>query len=308
MKKVLITGATGFIGKALTKSMLSNGKSVIAVGTNIKRLDELISYGNLQLIEADMHSYSNLHEKLINETIDVFYHFAWQGVFGSAFKDYSLQLSNAKCACDALIAAKALGCEKFVFAGSINQFEIEKFLKEDTIEPRFTCVYATCKLAADMICKTLAYNYGINYNAGLIAMTYGEGNKSEVLPNVIIKSLIDNKQPKLVSGNNKYDLIYIDDVVNAFILIGEKGVNQKSYYVGNRNIRTFKEVVTDIRNIVNPDIELVFGEYQDSLDMDYSLIDLDKLYIDTGFKCKADFRDSILRTTEWIKNNYNPSK
>lgn len=301
VNKVIVTGATGFIGKALTVRLLQEGKTVYSVVKNDSKIDGLKQYGDLITIVASFKDYFNLHRLIKDDDIDVFYHFAWEGVFGDAFRDYELQLNNAHYACDAIMAAIKLKCKKFVFAGTLNEYEIKKYLNMNSIEPRYTCIYATCKLASEMICKTLAFNCGIEYSAGLIAMTYGEGNKSKVLPNVIIKKFINNETPKLVTGNNKYDLIYIDDVVNAFVLIGEKGVNQKSYYVGHRKIKTFKEIVTDVKNIINPNMELVFGEYEDTLDMDYSLIDLDALYNDTGFECKADFKESILKTAEWVE-------
>lgn len=301
MKKVIITGASGFIGKALTERLLKEGITVYAIVRNKSRIKDLEKYSSLMTIEAEFADYSNLPELVKEKDIDVFYHFGWEGVFGDAFMDYELQLCNAKTACDAVMAAINLKCRKFVFAGTINEYEVKKYLNMDNFEPRYTCIYATCKLASEMICKTLAYNLGIEYNAGLIAMAYGEGNMSRMLPNVIIKKFLNNEAPKLVEGNNKYDLIYIDDIVEAFISIGEKGVNQKSYYVGHRELKTFMEIVTDVKNIINPDMNLVFGEYRDNLDMDYSMIDTDALRNDTGFECKADLRESILKTAEWVK-------
>jgi nucleoside-diphosphate-sugar epimerase len=305
MYKVIVTGATGFIGKALTLRLLEEGKTVYAIVRDKRKIEELQGYSNLIPIVVNLKDYSQLPQLIKDDDeIDIFYHFAWQGVAGESFKDYELQLSNAKFACDALMAAIKIKCKKFVFAGTINEYEIRKYLNMDyNIKPRYTCIYATSKLASEMICKTLSYNYGIEYNAGLIAMGYGEGKKQNVLPNVIIKNFINGEIPKLIEGNNLYDLIYIDDIVNAFILIGEKGVNQKSYYIGHRNLKTFKEIVTDVKNVVNPNLELVFGEYKDTLDMDYSLVDLDALYNDTGFECKSDFNESVLLTADWVKAN-----
>lgn len=299
MKKIVVTGATGFIGGALTRKLLLAGKKVYAIDISREKLEELKQYGDVECIVAGFDDYKNLE---INDEIDVFYHFAWNGVFGESFKDYEKQLLNTKYSCDALSAARRIGAKKFVFAGTNNEFEVQKYMSKEYFEPRFTCIYATAKFATEMICKTLAYNYGIEYNAGLIAMVYGEGNKSRMLSNVIIENLIDNKRPKLVEGNNLYDMIYIDDVAEAFYCIGEKGVNMKSYYIGHRHLKTFKEIIMEIRDILNPKMELIFGEFKDNLDMDYNLVNLEALYHDTGFECKADFKQSILKTAQWLKN------
>ena len=245
--------------------------------------------------------YNKLDELISERGFDVFYHFAWQGVYGEAFKDYEMQLNNVRYACDALMQSKKLEYKKFVFAGSMNEYEVKTYLNEDYYKPRYTCIYGACKLSAEMILKTLAFNNDIEYCGGLIAMAYGENNYSKMLPNVVINQLNRGISPKLIEGNNLYDLIYIDDIAAAFEAIGRSGKNMKSYYVGHRNIVTFKELITLIRDIIDPDVELQFGAFPVTTTFDYSLIDLDALYNDTGFECKADFKESILKTAEWVK-------
>lgn len=302
MKKVIITGAAGFIGGALTRRLLSKDVMVYGVDISADCFVGLKHYDNFVPIVADFSVYNRLDEIINERDFDCFFHFAWQGVFGDAFKDYTLQLNNAKYACDAIMAAKKLTCAKFVMAGTYNEFEIKNFINKEGFEPRYTCIYSSSKMVSELICKTLAYNNNIKYSAGLICMAYGEGNKSRMLANIVIDQLVRGVCPRLIEGNNYYDMIYIDDIVDAFISIAEQGKNLKSYYVGHRKLNTFQALISDIRNIINPDVELHFGKYKDTADMDYSLIDLDALYNDTGFECKADFKESILKTAEWVKS------
>lgn len=303
MKNVVVTGATGFIGGALTKHLLQNGVKVWGVDIDSAKLEEMKQFGDFVPITADFSLYGEL-DKLIGQVRpDVFYHFAWQGVFGDAFKDYELQLNNARFACDALMCAARLGCGKFVLAGTYNQYEIATRLLNECTSPRYTCVYSTAKTAADMICKTLAHNVKISYCAGLICMAYGEGNRSRMLANVVIDQLSRGVRPKLIQANGLYDMIYISDIVGAFVALGQKGKDQKSYYVGHRKARTFGEIISEIRDTLCPQQELLFGEYQETACLDYALIDREALFEDTGFVCRADFKESILRTAEWITMN-----
>lgn len=302
MNTVVITGATGFIGKAVIKELLQKGKKVYAVDINEERLDDLKKFGNIITIKASYEDYEDLPNK-IKEDIDVFYHFAFEGGFGGdSLKNYRLQLRNTQYACEAVMVAIKLKTKKFVYASTINELEIKSFINKESFEPRFTCIYSGAKLASEIIGKTLAYNYKMEFVSGLIAMPYGEENTASTLPNIIINKIINNEVPKLIEGNNKYDLIYIKDVAEAFIAIGEKGKNFKSYYVGHRELLTFKELITQIKDILNPDMQLLFGEYKDTLDLDYSLINLNSLYEDTGFECKSNFRESILKTANWISS------
>lgn len=303
MKKVIVTGAGGFIGGALTELLLNEGITVYGVDISEKSIDRHSGKANFIPIIADFTKYDRLHEMIEDNDIDVFYHFAWQGVFGEPFKDYRLQLNNAAYATDALNQAIKIGCKKFVFAGTYNEIEVADFIDMSGQNPRYTCIYSAAKTAAEIICKTIAANSGIEYSAGLTSMSYGENNRSMMLANVVLKQLVNGESPKLIEGNIPYDFIYIDDIARAFYAIGERGKHLKSYYIGHRKLKLFKEWLSEIGRIVNPAVELKFGAYPDDASRNYDKIDLDALYNDTGFECQSDFKESILKTALWVKEN-----
>ncbi len=305
MKSAIVTGATGFIGKALVKRLLEEGIFVYGVDIEMSRFDELKDCKNFLPVIAEFEDYKDLKERIGDRCVDVFYHLAWEGGFTTAMKDYKLQMKNAAYAGDALVAAKNIGCRKFVYAGTYNEFEIRTFLETESFEPRYTCIYATGKTAADLICRTLAFNLGIEYNIAFIPMPYGEYNYSMQLMNVVIDSLNRGIAPKLIVGENPYDIVYISDIVDGLMAIGENGRDGRGYYIGHRKLRKFKDWIQDIRDVIAPKVELRFGEYKDRQCIDYSKIDLNALYQDTGFECHADFEKSIKATAEWVKRNIN---
>ena len=308
MKTAIVTGAGGFIGGAVTALLLDKGVTVYGVDVSEKALERHRGRENFFPVAADFTKYKQLHE-LLPTGVDVFYHFAWQGVFGNAFQDHRLQLSNAAYAADAACAAVKLGCKKFVFAGTYNELEVADHFDMSGRSPRYTCIYSASKATAEIICKTIAANHGMAYSAGLIVMAYGENNRSRMLPNVVMEQLIRGESPKLIEGNIPYDMIYIDDIARAFYAIGERGVDLRSYYVGHRTLRTFREYLREIGNIVAPDVPLLFGAYpDDNSSRNYDLIDRDALYRDTGFVCTADFRESILKTAQWLRQEGESTK
>lgn len=310
MKKVVISGASGFIGSAVATDLLKAGQKVYGLGLDLKERTDLLSFHNFVPIEIEFEEYKYLVHYIREDEIDVFYHFAWQGGFEKeALKNYELQLKNAKYACDAIHAAIQIHSKRFVYAASINEIEIQQFINNfDSFSTRPTCIYASAKLVADLICRTIAQENHLYYNAGIIPMLYGKGNLSKQLVNVILTALIHNETPKLIEGNNLYDLVSIKDVARAFVIIGEQGKNGKRYYIGHRRLKTFREWIQDMGQIVNPSISLRFGEYKDPLNLDYSLIDLDELYRDTGFECQEEFSESIWQTVTWLKQQEEKQK
>lgn len=300
MRKAIITGVTGFFGGSLTRKLLASGVKVIGVDIDTPKLDEFRGNPNFTAIVAGFEDYEKLPEMIRDTDVDIFYHFAWAGGFTTAIRDYKLQMSNAGYAGDALVAAHKIGAGKFVYANTYNQYEIINFLEAETFEPRYTCIYSTGKTAASLICRTLAYNLGIEYSAALIPMPYGEKNYSKQLVNIVIASLCRGIAPKLIEGNNLYDLVYIQDIADAMIAIGEKGRNMKEYYVGHRKLKTFKEWMIEIRNEIAPEVELKFGDYKDNQQIDYNKVDLDALYRDTGWECRYTLQEQIKGTAQWV--------
>lgn len=302
MKTAIVTGANGFIGMNLTKALINRGIKVYGIVRNKEALRGLMGHSNLHVIEADFNSYDKLLE-LIEDDIDVFYHIAWDGAFGPILGDYTQQIKNLQSTCDTLMLAHKLGCKKFIGAGTINELELIQFFHAERNQPRLSCIYGISKLSCDLMCKTLASNIGMEYNTAIIGSCFGPGDKSRRIHNVFISNMLKGTRPKLVEGDVLTDWIYVDDVADMFCAIGEKSVNMKNYYLGHNQLRTLKEVLYEVRDILNPDMNLVFGEYKDTAILDYSLVDINAVYEDTGYVCKSDFRESILKTAEWIRQD-----
>lgn len=299
---ILITGANGFIGKSLTKAFLKRGDFVYAIVTNKDEMKD-ISCSNLFVFELLFENYNRISE-LVNKPIDLAYHFAWAGLCGESAQDVKLQVSNIVATSTLIENLAKLNTKKVVFASTMNTLELRSLIANPTkVAPRGVSIHVSSKMNADIIARTLCHKYGIQFNDGLIAMAYGENNKSKMIPNVIMYSLINKKEINLVEGNNLYDMIYISDIVNAFIAIGEKGKASQSYYIGHNDKRTFKDIICSIRDVLNKDQQLNFGVYKEDNNLDYSLIDRSLLTKDTGWKPEADFNKSILNTAKWIKES-----
>ena len=300
--KVLVTGANGFIGKALTKELLKQGHTVFAVVTNLEDMND-IECDNLKSFELFFGDY-NIIATLVTDDIDTCFHFAWAGLCGPSAADVELQLSDVKATYELLNQIIKLNCKKFIMASTMNTLEIRQLISDPLKHnPRKVSVHVASKINAEIIARVICFDNHIQFNEAIIAMAYGPNNMSKMIPNVIISKLLNGEEPKLVPGNNLYDIVYVDDIVSAMIAINEKGIDRQSYYVGHDDNRTFKDIFSEIGKIVNPNVKLRFGEYPEDNSIDYSLIDRKLLTKDTGWTPTANFENSIKETVKWIKDN-----
>ena len=300
MKSAIVTGANGFIGKAVCKVLLENGVKTYAIVRDRNSMSDLLQYEQLVVEEADFATY-NLLPKKMKEPIDVFYHFSWEGAFGSILSDYTQQIKNIQYTCDTISIAHEIGCNKFIMAGTINELELMQFFHAEQQVPRPACIYGIAKLACDLMCKTIAADFGIQYNTAIIGSCFGPGDKSKRIHNAFISSMIHGVKPKLVEATNLHDWIYIDDVADMFYAIGCKSVNMKNYYIGHNKLRVLKDILLEVRDILNPEMVITFGEVKAPFLIDYSLVDINSVYEDTDYKCNSIFKECIVKTAEWVK-------
>lgn len=300
MNVAVVTGANGFIGNAVCVSLLKRGIKVYAIVRKKESITSNMDNPLLHVVEADFSNYDKLVE-VIHDDIDVFYHFAWEGSSGPILGDYNQQIKNIKYTCDTLVIAKKLNCKKFIMAGTINELELLQFFKAENNEPRLACIYGISKLSCDLLCKTIASDLKINYNTAIIGSCFGPGDKSRRIHNVFISNVIKGNQPKLVEATNLHDWIYIDDVADMFYEIGNKSINMKNYYMGHNKLRVLRDILLEVRDVLKPDLNIVFGEIKGTFEIDYSLVDINSVYEDTDYTCKSDFKENVLKTADWVK-------
>ena len=298
MKRAIVTGASGFIGKALTRRLLDEGTEVWAVVTAREKLADLVSNG-LYVTVCDFAHYNELAE-LLPKDVDWFIHAAWADFYGSRSRDLTVQAGNISAAATAMEQAKRIGAKRFLFLGSSYQYRMEPVMDNGREVFIRNNIYGIAKEAAGRMLRAKAAEYGIAFNSVLFTNVFGIGDRSARSTNTMIQQLLKGESLRLISGEHLHDWTYIDDAVSGMMAVLERGAVGVEYYIGKRQPETFREIVTRVRDTLAPEAELRFGAYEDRAYIDYSLIDLERLYRDTGFECKADFEESIRKTAAWL--------
>lgn len=304
MKKVIVTGASGFIGQALVKELNLQGYHVTAIIRNESKKKIFNELKNILIYISDMATLETILSIIPKDEFEAFYHLAWDGSSGDSREDYKKQLLNVEYSCLAVEVAQKLGCKQFIYAGSLMELESSSYIPLNGSKPSRNYVYRTAKLAAHYMAKSIAVSVGIDFKMGMISNAYGVGEKSPRLINTTIKKLLNGEKTSFTKGEQLYDFIYITDVVEAFIKIMEEGKPYNNYYIGNKVQRPLREYLIRLKNCINSEIDLGLGEiYFDGVCIDYSKIDTNSLYKDTSFNMKVGFSEGINKTITWIKES-----
>ena len=291
--RVLITGATGFIGVALCKEMIANGHEVTAIiRENSKKKDKLPK--EVKVIELSL---NRLNE--FNGSYDLMYHLAWNGSSGNDRNDFYMQYSNIKYTVEAIKLAKRCGCKKFIGAGSQAEYGIvHGEAKEDETVCKPFMMYGAAKLAAYQMGKLVAEQEGISFVWPRIYSIYGRGENEGTLMSYLVKILKEGRVPEVSDCENMWNFMYIDDCVRALRVLGESKDTEGIYNVASNDTRLLKEFVIETRNVINKDININFGAKKSSEKTTFWLEPNIEKIKNLGFEVKIGFKEGIKRKTK----------
>lgn len=308
MKKAIVTGATGFIGKFLVRELVKQKVEVIAVVRKNTRNLKAINSLPVRIVECNIAEYYKFPDIILDRDIDAVFHIAWQGVSDMDARNQKIQLQNLQSTLDLIDAMKNMNIGTFVGCGSMHEAEALIEMAEDKVITNCGYMYKAAKTAAHWMGKAKAGTYGIRFFWPLIN-TYGEEEQSARLVNTIIRKVLKGESPALSNGTQYYDFVHVSDVARALYLIAEKGIDGTNYTIGSGDPKPLKEFLKIVGNVANKlhngeEVSLGFGEITSNvISLPASTFNTTKLYQDTGFKPLITFEEGIERTAKWIKED-----
>ncbi|MFP3043684.1 NAD(P)-dependent oxidoreductase [Treponema primitia] len=210
-KTVLLTGATGLIGKEAIQPLLEADFKVFAISSK----DDMPKNGNVTWIKVDLLNYDDI--KRVFSCIQPKYllHFAWFTGDGYLSADINYQLLDASLF---MLSEFKKNCGKrAVFAGTCFEYQFKDTpLKEDD-ELNPTTIYARCKNELREKAQIFSNDHDISFGWGRIFYVFGHNEyKNRLLPS-IIKALKNNKSILIKSGPLIRDYMYTRDIAEAFV-------------------------------------------------------------------------------------------
>lgn len=304
MKKVIVTGANGFIGTSLVKKLCSEKIKVYAIIKDQNEdISEIASLENITIVYCDLAQIEKLPQIISDRNFDVFYHLAWIGSAGILRSNYEIQLDNVKYSCSAAKAAKDLNCRRFLCSGTITE-RIVDTICDNSLMYSQNLIYGICKKTTRTLLTVYCRSIDLDFVWMQFSNIYGPYNKSGNLISYTLNEIFCGRIPEFSSGEQPYDFIYIDDVIRAVYLLGEKDLNKDFYFIGSGSSRNLKDYLLNVPKIIGNNVQIAIGKRpEDGLKYRSEWFDINDLTADTGFNVEYTFEEGIKKTVEWEKHN-----
>lgn len=303
IQTAVVTGPTGAIGIALCEKLLRENVTVYAVcRPGSSRIKDLPKAAALHVVECDAKELATLPQKMKGVSVDAFFHFAWAHTIGQGRNDMPAQIENIQSTIDAVRAAKALGCQVFLGAGSQAEYgRVEGLLKSDT--PAFPeNGYGMAKLCAGQMSRVEAKALDLDHVWVRILSVYGPHDGPMTMISGTIRKLLAGERPALTAGIQRWDYLYAGDAADAFYLAACHGRNGAVYPLGSGQAMPLKDYIIQMRDAIDPALPLGLGEVPyGPLQVMHLQADISALQADTGFAPKTPFAEGIRRTMDWVK-------
>lgn len=296
MEKVVITGADGFIGRHFIDKCVDEEIEVWAiVHPKSPNRERLSGKKNVHIIVCEIENLLSIQEDFPKE-IDCLYHFAWAGVNANDRDDFECQKQNIELSMKVIEFAGLLNIRKFVMPGSTNEYLYYGKPIDGNAIPSPSNAYGATKVAIRYLAQNYAKKYNMEFVYVVVTGVYSADRKDNNVIFYTIDKLLKGEKPSLTKLEQLWDYVYIDDVVEGFYLIGEKGKNDAFYTIGKGDNQPLYKYIETIRNLINPHLALGIGEvpYKDDK-MPSSCTDLTAISMDTGYIPKIEFEDGIIK-------------
>jgi dolichol-phosphate mannosyltransferase len=300
-RRVLVTGASGFVGAVLVRKLLQEGHDVHAVSRRrdsfrLEGLDAPLHAVDL----ADGQAVSDLAREVRPEWI---FHLAAHGAYSWQRELPAMIESNVLGTMNLVEACLRSGFEALVNTGSSSEYGFTDHAPDEDETPRPNSDYAVTKLTATLYCRAAALRGNARIPTLRLYSVYGPYEEPErLVPNLAIEGLA-GKLPPLVSPEVARDFVYVDDAVDAYLRAAEHrgGHPGAIYNVGTGRQITIAEAVAIARRVLGVAAEPIFESMPDrSWDTACWVANPERIAREMGWRARTSFEDGFRRFVEWM--------
>jgi nucleoside-diphosphate-sugar epimerase len=295
-QKILITGATGFIGSHLCERL----KQIGAVVHGISRTSRAPTSEGIQWWHGDVGDVEVLRRMFKEIKPDTVFHLA-SHVYGAPNLEHVLPAfhANLQSTVNLLTAGAEIGCRRMVLTGSLA----EPVYEQGEMFP--SSPYAAAKWASSAYGRMFHALYRFPVVMARVFMVYGPAQRdlSKLVPYVTL-SLLQGKSPNISSGSRMVDWVYVDDVIDGFLSVAiAPDIEGATVDIGSGNLVAIREIVERLEKILNTGSRASFGALQDRPLEPVRIANVKDTYSKIGWKPTNSLNVGLQTTVEWYKEH-----
>jgi len=262
-KRVLVTGAAGFVGANLVRELLGRGSEVHALvrpGTDLWRIAEALSA--LALYPVDLTDPDGVKKTVDAVRPEIIFHLAARGVSPLSRDQRDILKTNVLGTFNLLEATSPLDYSSFVYLGSSTEYgtKSEPMRESDLLEP--VTFFGATKAAATLLCRQFATANNRPVVILRSFVIYGYWESPPRLISTTIGAALNHRELSLTAPGYRHDFIFIEDLVEACMLtLKATDIGGEIINVGSGRQTTNEEVVDLIQALTGQKINIRVGEY-----------------------------------------------
>ena len=294
--KILVTGASGFIGAALISALKAQGDTIVATS----RLPNLLQRDGVTWHPADLGGGVDWHN--LCQDVELIYHLAWASLPASSQVDPAADAStNVVGTLRLLQALRSNSKVRFVFASSGGTVygELEGEAAREDHPTRPLTPHGVAKLAVENYLRVFAGQWGLDAVSARIGNPYGPSQRTDRVFGAVTTAVSRglNRKPWTIFGDGSVvrDYVYVDDLVSALVALGRLRGGPGAINIGSGEGRSLNEIATLVGDELGHEMTVRF-EASRRFDVSRSILDIRLAREVLGWEPLTSLREGIAAT------------
>ena len=314
--KILVTGAAGFIGYHLCKSLLEDDYEVLGIDNindyydpNLKlaRLEQLKPYKNFKFEQVDIADRDSITQSFQSfDPTKVVNLAAQAGVRNSIENPYAYMDANLVGFLNIIELCRHNNVQGFIYASSSSVYggnTKTPFSVDDRVDNPIS-LYAASKKSNELIANSYSHLYGLNTTGLRYFTVYGPWGRPDMAMFIFTRNILAGEPIHVFNnGNMKRDFTYIDDIIAGTRSAIDRIFKCEVFNLGNHKSEQLMDVVSLIEQNLGKKAEIDFQPMQPG-DASESFADIDKSIELLNYKPKTNIDVGIGKFINWYNDCY----
>lgn len=317
MKKILLTGAAGFIGSNTASALLDRGDVVVGVDNLNDYYDPARKRANLEEVrreapdsqkllfhEADIRDESKMDSLFAEHRFDAVIHLAAMAGVRASIEEPRLYFDvNLGGTLTLLEGAQRHGQPPFVFASTSSVYgrtEVIPFIETDRAD-RPLAPYPASKRAAELLGYSYFHLYGQPFTALRFFTVYGPRGRPDMMAYLVLDNIFHGKKvPLYNNGHMHRDWTYIDDIVAGILAAADRPLGYEIINLGRGEPTLLADFVKLIESLAGMPSHLV-DKPMPSADMEYTYASIERAQRLLGYAPKTTVQEGVRKFWQWYR-------